>query len=582
MSVGETDVPTSIRYQPDESPPAALTIGLGVQLAVLTIATPIMFPMVVMRAAGMSESYAAWAVFAAVVISGITTALQAIRLGRFGGGHVLVMGSAAAFLQVSILAVVEGGPAMLATLVVVCALVQFALSERLAQFRRFVTPTISGTVFVLIPVTVMPVVFDMLAETPQGAPAIAGVLSAIATALVICGISLTATGALRLWAPIVGVITGSVVAGFFGLYDLERVSTAGWLGLPQVHWPGVDLGFGASFWALLPAFLLLTMSATMKTVSNSVAVQSVSWRRSRALQFRSVQGAVATESASNLLCGVAGTTPNTSYSMCVSLTELTGVAARRVGIAAGGIIMALAFCPKALALVLAIPGPVVAAYLGVLMAALLLVGVSIVIRDGLDHRKALIAGSAFWVGLGVQNDMIFPEHVANFAGGLLQNGMTAGGLLAILMTVSMEMAKGRRYRFEAEFSRSALPAMNAFLAEFASRCGWDPSMATRLQAVGEETLLTLLPDKDNAERPARGRLRLVAYLEGGDALLEFVAAAGTDNLEDRMALLAEQSEEVFVEPMVSLRLLRRWASSVRHQQYHDTDVVTVRVQPPVR
>ena len=31
---------------------------------------------------------------------------------------------------------------------------------------------------------------------------------------------------------------------------------------------------------------------------------------------------------------------------------------------------------------------------------------------------------------------------------------------------------------------------------------------------------------------------------------------------------------------VSLRLLRHHASSVHHQQYHDTDIVTVRVDPP--
>ena len=32
------------------------------------------------------------------------------------------------------------------------------------------------------------------------------------------------------------------------------------------------------------------------------------------------------------------------------------------------------------------------------------------------------------------------------------------------------------------------------------------------------------------------------------------------------------------EQEVSLRLLRHLASSVRHQQYHETDVVTVRVE----
>ena len=32
---------------------------------------------------------------------------------------------------------------------------------------------------------------------------------------------------------------------------------------------------------------------------------------------------------------------------------------------------------------------------------------------------------------------------------------------------------------------------------------------------------------------------------------------------------------------IPLRLLRHYAASVRHQQYHDTDVVTVRVEAAI-
>ncbi len=35
-----------------------------------------------------------------------------------------------------------------------------------------------------------------------------------------------------------------------------------------------------------------------------------------------------------------------------------------------------------------------------------------------------------------------------------------------------------------------------------------------------------------------------------------------------------------MEREVSLRLLRHIASSVRHQQFHDTDILTVRVDAP--
>ena len=62
--------------------------------------------------------------------------------------------------------------------------------------------------------------------------------------------------------------------------------------------------------------------------------------------------------------------------------------------------------------------------------------------------------------------------------------------------------------------------------------------------------------------------------------LEFIASTGEANLQDQIALLSERATEAPAEHEVSLRLLRHVASSVHHQQYHDTDIVTVRVKVP--
>ena len=77
-----------------------------------------------------------------------------------------------------------------------------------------------------------------------------------------------------------------------------------------------------------------------------------------------------------------------------------------------------------------------------------------------------------------------------------------------------------------------------------------------------------LPDGTQADRARSPRM----------AELEFVAAPGEENLEDRMVLLTERGGGAPAEHEISLRLLRHYASSVYHQQYHDTDIVTVRVE----
>ena len=104
-------------------------------------------------------------------------------------------------------------------------------------------------------------------------------------------------------------------------------------------------------------------------------------------------------------------------------------------------------------------------------------------------------------------------------------------------------------------------------------------MTDRVRAVGEETLLSLTtPAKDGAAPDGR-HLLLTARRDGPAAELEFVAATDEKNIEDQLALLGDRAGEAPGDREVSLRLLRHFASSVRHQQYHDTDVVTVRVEP---
>ena len=570
---------TNVRYEPNEKLPGPLALGLGLQFAVLCIAGIVLTPAIVIRAGGGSESYLSWAVFAAVAISGITTLLQAIRVGRFGSGYVLVMGTSATFIAVCIAAIKQGGPALLATLVLVSSLFQFVLSGRLSLLRRILTPTVSGTVIMLIAVTVMPIAFDMIEDVPQDTPAMAAPLSVVVTLLVILVIALRGRSALRLWAPMIGVVAGSLIAGYFGIYDMARVAEAPWIGLPQGDWPGLDLQFGPAFWALLPAFVFATLVGAIETIGDGLAIQRVSWRKPRAPDFRAVQGAVGADGMGNLLSGLAGTVPNTTYSASVSVTELTGVAARSVGIAVGVVFMLVAFLPKALALVLAIPGPVAAAYVIVLMAMLFIVGIKLIIQDGMNYRNGLICGVSFWVGTGFQAGVIFAEFFSEFAGGMLENGMTAGGLTAVLMTLFVELTAPRRSRMQADFGVSALPQIMKFLQTFAARSGWGKAMTSRLEAASEETLLTLL-DHHGEEENAKRRLLLIARKEGGEAVLEFIATPGEGNVEDRIALLAEQTSSVAVEQEVSLRLLRHLASSVHHQQYHDTDIVTIHVEAP--
>ena len=571
----------SVRYEPPDRPPTALAFGMGFQQAALCVAGIVLTPAIVIRAADSSPEYLTWAVFAALFVSGVTTILQAVRLGPIGAGYPLLMGTSGVFIAVSTTAIAEGGPGMLATLVLCSALGQFLLASRLALLRRVITPTVAGTVIMLIAVTVMPMIFDMLKDVPEGAPPAAAPASATVTLLLIACLAMRASGWLRLWAPVIGLATGCAVAAFYGLYDTAGVVAADWFGMPDARsWPGLDLSFDKTFAVLLPMFLIATWIGAIETVGDATAVQGVAWRDPRATDYREVQGAVAADGVGNVLSGLVGTVPNTTYSSSIAMTELTGIAARSVGVWIGVVFIGLAFLPKAAAVLLAIPGPVVAAYVTVLLAMLFVLGMRMVVRDGTDYRKAVIVGVSFWVGVGFQHGVIFADQLGGLWGDLLGNGMASGGLMAIVLTLFMRLTSGRRQRIETALDAASIPEIDDFLTRFASRHGWDEEAAARLRSVGEEALLCLLASLEEEGAPPRDRkarrLLVTVHSEGRGAELEFLAAPGQRNLEDLVVLLPVAPGDA-VERDLSLRLLRHHAASVRHQQYHSADILTVRV-----
>ncbi len=588
------DTVRNVRYEPNENPPTALAIGLAWQYAVLFVSGIVITPAIIVRSAGGSDSYMLWAAFAALLISGITTILQAVGYKRIGAGYILFMGTSGAFIAISIQALAKGGPSLLATLVIASAVFQFFLAWKLAAFRRIFNSTVGGIIIMLVAVTVMPIVFSLLTDVPATAPSYGAPLSALITVLCIVVIVFRSTGILRLWAPVIGIIVGTVTAAFFGIYDGQRIIDAGWIGLPLAHWPGLSFDFSPTFWLLLPSFIFVTIIGAIETVGDSLAVQQVSWRKPRSIDFRSLQGAVSADGVGNFLSGLLSTIPNTTYSTGVSLIELTGVASRRVGFWIGGVLIFLSFSPKVTAVILSVPNPVAAAYIGVLLALLFVVGMKLVVQNG-DYRRCMIAGVGFWMGYGFQSGKIFPELISGDTWGvLLQDGMTSGGMVALGLSVLMELVDSRRRKLKTGLRSIDMPKIHAFLSELAASKNWSKEATMRLCSAGEETVLSLIgqqkngtaaaqdeDDDDDDEENKQRHLLITARGNNKSIELECIAAPGEENLEDRMVLLKEGSNTAD-ESDLSLRILRHVSSSFQHQQYHDTDIITVRVDaaPP--
>ena len=576
----------AIRYEPDERCPALTALGVGFQGVMLVLGPLVLVVAITARAGNQDDAYLTWAVFASLIIAGVLTATQAARFWRFGAGHILIMGPTPNYVAISALALAAGGPALLASLTLAASFCYIGLSVWLPLLRRVVTPVVSGTVLMLIAVTALPIAFNRVQEVPEGSSAAAGPAVALVTLVAVVVLSLRTAGRWRIWAPFMAIAAGCIVAVLFGTYDVSHVRDAQWVGLPASGFPGIDLTPGIEFWALLPAFVVVAMAGNVKNIGDCIAIQQVSWRKPGVTDFRRVQGSLYTNGAGILLSGLAGTPPTTVYSSSSPLLiGLTGVASRYVGYAIGAVMAVLALAPKMTAVLLAIPSPVMGAYLLVAIGMIFVAGIQMAVADGLDRGKALTVSVAFSLGMGLDNNTIGADVLGETWGPLIDSGMLAGALAAVLMTRFIAVTdRGRRARLRVPLHTSSFAELDEFLGGFAGDIGWSGPAAQRLRSAGEETLTSLLQQSDKRSTgagPGSGAASLIvaARQRGTVVEMEFLAVFDEHNLEDRLAHLSEeaQSESGMQEGEISLRLLRHYASSIHHQKYQGLDVVTVQV-----
>ena len=440
----------AVRFEPDDRCGLPVALSVGLQGVMLALATIVMIVAVTARAGGQDDDYIAWAVFASLVIAGGLTALQAARLPRLGAGHILIMGPSPNYVAVAVLALAAGGPGLLASLTVGAGIFYLMLSFWLPLLRRIITPVVSGTVMMLIAATVLPIALDRVQAVPDSAPAATGPVVAFVTLVVVVVLSLRAFGSWRIWSPLIAIGAGCIVAVMFGAFEASPVGEAAWIGVPEGGFGGINLSFDADFWSLLPAFVVVALVGSVKNIGDCIAVQQVSWRTPRVTDFRLVQGSLNTNGIGIMLSGLAGTPPTSVYSSSsTSLVHLTGVAARSVGYAIGALMVAMALLPKVGAALLAIPDPVMGAYLVTAIGVLFVSGIQTLVAGGLDRGKALTVGIAFSLGIGLDKATIGADLLGDRWGPLIDNGMLVGAVAAVAMSQFVEMTdRGGRARLE--------------------------------------------------------------------------------------------------------------------------------------
>ena len=566
-----------IRFEPEEKAPHPLAAAMAAQTVLLILAGIMLTPLVIARGAGASDADTSWMVFAALVAAGISTWLQLIRKGPIGSGYVLFVGSNVAFVGVSVAAYKAGGIPLLATLGAVGALATFAFTRWLPMLRAILTPAVGGTVLMLMALSVGPVVWKMLSKPLPGAELGAphGIVFLL-TLSVITLILLFGKGMVRLWAPLIGVGLGTLAGAWFGHLDVSGVVAAPWFGIPGEGWPGLDLSFDADFWALLPAFALLSMVGCMETYADGISAQRMSHRKERPIDFRSVQGAINADGTGSIFAALLGTVPNTVFSTSLAVSEITGVASRRVGVWGGLFLILLAFSPKVGAAVAAIPSQVVGAYILILIVIIFGHGIRLVNEEGLGFEVGLAVCLSFWIGLSAQSGGLMNNIMPAWMQTIFSNGTTVGGVTAMIMMLIITWRRGPQDRISLPLAPRAILSLNETVARFARRVGWDERAEHRLMLAVEEAVIFLCEEQEAMGAKGKGRLMVRLKETQGEAEVEMVTGPSERNIEELIAA-ASTAPSADDADNLAIRLLAGITKDLKHLQYTQGDYLQFRV-----
>ena len=568
-----------LRYEPEEKCPPTLALVSALQIFVPNTISVILLTTIVALASGRGEDYLAWAIFSGLIITGISIILHAFRFWHIGSGRLVVTNFNVPLLAITTLALATGGAGLLASLVMVSTILQFLMTMRLASFRRLFTPTVSGTVIMLVAVSAVPFIVSRTIAAPEGVSLERYLVPGIVSLTVGVLVSLRGWSALRLWVLPITLVSGVATAAAMGLYDISPVLEAPWVSVPDLTWQGFDFTFGPKFWSLLPAFVFVSLTAYLKTLGDLSAIYQASHKEPGAPDHRVIQSGLNLYGGSTFLTGLLGTVPiSAPWAVTVVYVGFTGVASKVVGIYLGLATIAVTPFSKLIAFLVAVPSPTLSAIYVIIFGALFVEGAKIAFAGRMDHRKATIIGVSLVVGISAGS---FSGQIEGILGNIAGNTVAAGSAVALVMTAVLELSGSRRDKLVVDLRLSSLTAITEFLDGFAASRGWSEDERIRLHHVGEEVTLSLMEqgENDGLSEGENRRLSATAQVEEDSVEIEFMVfshdTAG-DNFEDRLAYM-DSDPGPEDEQQISMRLLSHYASSVHHRKYYGMDIVTVRV-----
>ncbi len=404
----------------------------GTQQALAAFAGITMVPLIILRSIGAGSDECALCVSLAMLISGISTLLQSLRLGFIGSGYLLVMGTSSMFIAPSIMAGKAGGVALIFGMVLLMSPVEFIVALLSRYLKRVATAPVVGCIVMLLAFSVLPVSMkQFIGGYAKDSGTWRHLLLGCITLACIVFAQASPWRALKAASIVFGIVVGYIVGALMGMADFSQLAGSALVGMPRPFWYGVPK---FSLEMVLPFGMAYVLTA-IETYGDIHAIAHVNGEAQP--EPKRVSGGLAADALGSLMAGAFGTMANTTFSGNVAIAGMSGVKSPKCAYVAAGVMAALSFLPKLSALVSAMPSAVLGA--SMLVACVFLFNVALQMIAKCAKEELMVVAIGIAAGVGVQMLPEIGDKAAPWLAVFLKSSVSVGALAAVASSSIMRL-----------------------------------------------------------------------------------------------------------------------------------------------
>jgi NCS2 family nucleobase:cation symporter-2 len=382
----------------EEKPPHIPLFLLGLQ-HVFIIAISLIFPVVIVKTIGGSDTDAMFMVSMGMLAAGLTTMLQSYGKHGIGSGYLCPSLCGPSYLSSAVMAAQTGGLHLLYGMIFLSGIAESLLSRVIKRLRVLFPAEVTGVVVMFVGIAVLPIAFPRFigynVETGLINPT--DLLIAVITLAIMISLNLYTKGKIKLYCVLVGMICGyllSALAGILNFSHIARILDAPILGFPDIS----HFGLAFNITLLIP-FLIAMICSTLKSIGDITTCQrtnDLDWKRP---DMKNLSDGILTDGLADVISGLLGTFSQSTSSSNIGLSIGTGATSRYIGYSIGIILIILSCFPKLAMVFVIMPSPVMGAALLYTVCFMVMAGLQIIMSRMMDVRKTFVVGLSFLVGL---------------------------------------------------------------------------------------------------------------------------------------------------------------------------------------